>query len=120
MFSFFLMIRRPPRSTLFPYTTLFRSGDGDVEPVGRDDLNCVRYSADGFDRCTSKHSRTHGDETGIGEEPVEDVVFRQEFELVRLIVIALQPAGIEPDSPPIDQAGAVVCQGHLDRKSTRL
>src|SRR3712207_8160007 len=26
---FFLMIRRPPRSTLFPYTTLFRSdGDG--------------------------------------------------------------------------------------------
>src|SRR3712207_9038049 len=56
MFFFFLMIRRPPRSTLFPYTTLFRSGlvaevlvdrpgeDGghvggqgvpDVEPVGR-------------------------------------------------------------------------------------
>src|SRR3712207_8038778 len=25
MCSFFLMIRRPPRSTLFPYTTLFRS-----------------------------------------------------------------------------------------------
>src|SRR3712207_9356363 len=25
-YSFFLMIRRPPRSTLFPYTTLFRSG----------------------------------------------------------------------------------------------
>src|SRR5258707_7448925 len=34
---FFLMIRRPPRSTLFPYTTLFRSPDllrrgGDVRP----------------------------------------------------------------------------------------
>src|SRR3712207_8134725 len=27
-FFFFLMIRRPPRSTLFPYTTLFRSEDG--------------------------------------------------------------------------------------------
>src|SRR2546422_9371766 len=26
---FFLMIRRPPRSTLFPYTTLFRSGAAD-------------------------------------------------------------------------------------------
>ncbi len=26
IFLFFLMIRRPPRSTLFPYTTLFRSG----------------------------------------------------------------------------------------------
>src|SRR3712207_7373131 len=29
------MIRRPPRSTLFPYTTLFRSGDGGrLEQVG--------------------------------------------------------------------------------------
>src|SRR5256885_10646905 len=27
------MIRRPPRSTLFPYTTLFRSGRGDVAGV---------------------------------------------------------------------------------------
>src|SRR5690606_41263048 len=27
-FFFFLMIRRPPRSTLFPYTTLFRSRAG--------------------------------------------------------------------------------------------
>src|SRR5947207_4228955 len=27
LFFFFLMIRRPPRSTLFPYTTLFRSGE---------------------------------------------------------------------------------------------
>src|SRR3712207_7766885 len=31
-FFFFLMIRRPPRSTLFPYTTLFRSRiGGEVE-----------------------------------------------------------------------------------------
>src|SRR5258708_9627696 len=29
------MIRRPPRSTLFPYTTLFRSEDGDVGAVRR-------------------------------------------------------------------------------------
>src|SRR5438105_15664965 len=48
-FFFFLMTRRPPRSTLFPYTTLFRSGDEGVvriigselgrlvegEPIGR-------------------------------------------------------------------------------------
>src|SRR3712207_8779274 len=38
MFSFFfLMIRRPPRSTLFPYTTLFRSEPAlyeRVEPAG--------------------------------------------------------------------------------------
>src|SRR5258708_22475890 len=29
-FFFFLMIRRPPRSTLFPYTTLFRSHSTDA------------------------------------------------------------------------------------------
>src|SRR6266536_2162357 len=31
---FFLMIRRPPRSTLFPYTTLFRSNAGRRDPCG--------------------------------------------------------------------------------------
>src|SRR2546423_11167123 len=38
IFFFFLMIRRPPRSTLFPYTTLFRSlvsaGSRVLEQVG--------------------------------------------------------------------------------------
>src|ERR1019366_10807451 len=29
LYAFFLMIRRPPRSTLFPYTTLFRSLTGE-------------------------------------------------------------------------------------------
>src|SRR2546426_3709097 len=32
---FFLMIRRPPRSTLFPYTTLFRS----AQPLSRPERN---------------------------------------------------------------------------------
>src|SRR5260370_10684134 len=31
---FFLMIRRPPRSTLFPYTTLFRSSSLQPRPGG--------------------------------------------------------------------------------------
>src|SRR6266576_2671583 len=43
---FFLMIRRPPRSTLFPYTTLFRSHHVPVDffcyPAGRYDWNVVR------------------------------------------------------------------------------
>src|SRR2546430_12205001 len=35
MLFFFLMIRRPPTSTLFPYTTLFRSGGPGLErPAG--------------------------------------------------------------------------------------
>src|SRR3712207_8431861 len=32
------MIRRPPRSTLFPYTTLFRSGDEVRLPQARDEV----------------------------------------------------------------------------------
>src|SRR5256885_5854284 len=43
-FFFFLMIRRPPRSTLFPYTTLFRSPAG--APVrGRSDLTRIPASS---------------------------------------------------------------------------
>src|SRR6476661_9433522 len=46
MVFFFLMIRRPPRSTLFPYTTLFRSPAvarlEDVSPQ-----SCRRYCGDG-------------------------------------------------------------------------
>ena len=33
---FFLMIRRPPRSTLFPYTTLFRSFDCKINDFDAD------------------------------------------------------------------------------------
>src|SRR2546426_6908467 len=36
LFFFFLMIRRPPRSTLFPYTTLFRSPCLAAQAVARD------------------------------------------------------------------------------------
>src|SRR5256885_9922111 len=35
-FFFFLMIRRPPRSTLFPYTTLFRSVIETAEPIQKE------------------------------------------------------------------------------------
>src|SRR3712207_7344350 len=44
MSLFFLMIRRPPRSTLFPYTTLFRSRAEHVQLLP-DDAN-VRAVAD--------------------------------------------------------------------------
>ena len=34
------MIRRPPRSTLFPYTTLFRSSRGLLQRIEKGDLKC--------------------------------------------------------------------------------
>src|SRR5438093_251304 len=49
LFFFFLMIRRPPRSTLFPYTTLFRS---------RRHGPCVVARSDGGDRWHRARVRT--------------------------------------------------------------
>src|SRR3712207_6916089 len=54
------MIRRPPRSTLFPYTTLFRSGGHDVSP-GR------RVVAVGDGRA-GPGARLHGDLAPHGDE----------------------------------------------------
>src|SRR5260370_39568699 len=55
VFFFFLMIRRPPRSTLFPYTTLFRSPRPRRALVGvlgdKDYLGMIEFLApeiDGF------------------------------------------------------------------------
>src|SRR5438094_2893613 len=45
MLFFFLMIRRPPRSTLFPYTTLFRSF---LRREARDDFVTRRRDDDFF------------------------------------------------------------------------
>src|SRR6266571_8168907 len=50
VFFFFLMIRRPPRSTLFPYTTLFRSRRAD-RPERRH-----RESRPGWDARSEEHT----------------------------------------------------------------
>src|SRR3712207_9017649 len=43
------MIRRPPRSTLFPYTTLFRSHGGQCTAAGLKMLNAIRSRAKATD-----------------------------------------------------------------------
>src|SRR4051794_41547344 len=61
--SFFLMIRRPPRSTLFPYTTLFRSLDrlGPVGDADRPDGPPRRRGpgADAADRKSTRLNSSH-------------------------------------------------------------
>src|SRR2546430_7454436 len=67
---FFLMIRRPPRSTLFPYTTLFRSqllGLHDLPPDVRPDggaaadadVDAVDAIPDGEDRKSTRLNSSH-------------------------------------------------------------
>src|SRR2546426_7805265 len=71
------MIRRPPRSTLFPYTTLFRSrriavhGDGDLLPVGRYAHVAVAAGRDG--RYVMVHGR-HVPGAAVGERDGEQVL----------------------------------------------
>src|SRR6202171_6727770 len=55
---FFLMIRRPPRSTLFPYTTLFRSGTGLLEVLERRVGVCQDF-AHVIDRKSTRLNSSH-------------------------------------------------------------
>src|SRR5260370_17043481 len=51
---FFLMIRRPPRSTLFPYTTLFRS----VQSYGAAPISLLWFIAPGSEGCIRSEEHT--------------------------------------------------------------
>src|SRR2546426_2505937 len=59
IFFFFLMIRRPPRSTLFPYTTLFRSPDRPDRPPA---LRHVHLDVHGRRRARLHHRHGHLDD----------------------------------------------------------
>src|SRR5574340_674719 len=59
---FFLMIRRPPRSTLFPYTTLFRS-----RALKQEGLRVV-WS------CDPMHGNTYTAETGHKTRSFDDIL----------------------------------------------
>src|SRR5260221_8342812 len=62
VFFFFLMIRRPPRSTLFPYTTLFRSG--------REEYSRPWKSARCATGCRQTHRRHGARRAGANPRPV--------------------------------------------------
>src|SRR2546422_6837682 len=55
LFFFFLMIRRPPRSTLFPYTTLFRSAERELPQDEGDAGALPARGAGGRRHPTRKH-----------------------------------------------------------------
>src|SRR6266853_3306983 len=58
IFFFFLMIRRPPRSTLFPYTTLFRSPPSHRPCIRRRPRRCAPGRGDRKStRLNSSHSQ---------------------------------------------------------------
>src|SRR3712207_7324626 len=89
------MIRRPPRSTLFPYTTLFRSGRGITPRIvfleARDDVLIRRFSE-------TRHRHPLAEGRGIASSIAEE---RRLLDPVRA------------------QADAIIDTSE-DRKSTRL
>src|SRR5438445_6285376 len=76
---FFLMIRRPPRSTLFPYTTLFRSRR---DPSGLDARARL-----GPGRCLR---RRRGDDDSRSEEHTSELQSRQ-YLVCRLLLEKKKP-----------------------------
>src|SRR2546422_7201464 len=81
------MIRRPPRSTLFPYTTLFRS-EGIAHPRGDEDVFVAVI-------VIVAGSHTPGPERlqprrggGLGESPVAEITVQRVAEQQRVIVLA--------------------------------
>src|SRR2546426_4533190 len=64
IFFFFLMIRRPPRSTLFPYTTLFRSVRDQLVPdrtlLNSPTRSALQSAGSGRDGSRIRSVREHG------------------------------------------------------------
>src|SRR6185312_16526685 len=56
---FFLMIRRPPRSTLFPYTTLFRSARASAGDLFCGPRHSHRFSPASLDRKSTRLNSSH-------------------------------------------------------------
>src|SRR5947209_9079554 len=90
------MIRRPPRSTLFPYTTLFRSRSVRAAPGGR------RGRASGTDRQPS--SRSPAAATSRSEEHTSELQSRQY--LVCRLLLEKKKNGENQGTPAAEQKAA--------------
>src|SRR2546422_458771 len=95
------MIRRPPRSTLFPYTTLFRSH----EPRRRRALLRPQH---GLSRAPLIRVRLHGDEPALAAALTRVAVHAGREQQLRL------PCGVEPQR--VDSLARVSCETHDDVK----
>src|SRR2546429_4141546 len=81
IFFFFLMIRRPPRSTLFPYTTLFRSSAGDGTPMERPKKEMLTGPIRGRHGMTRRHQKVLSRSRSVPAAPAD---FRQDRKSTRL------------------------------------
>src|SRR3712207_7368537 len=74
------MIRRPPRSTLFPYTTLFRSNDARhvvMRKTGNDQVEVVGTDSDSVWRGNLRNDRAWNEVKRRSEEHTSELHSRQ-------------------------------------------
>src|SRR3712207_6939831 len=85
------MIRRPPRSTLFPYTTLFRSRLADGAKTSRpSSLRCGRPRAStGTEPADSLAPLAHGSLASRSEEHTSELQSRQ-YLVCRLLLVKIR------------------------------
>src|SRR5207245_9705582 len=96
LYFFFLMLRPPPRSTLFPYTTLFRS-----RAVAGEMTMSPRYSP-GFTGREPRRTRTGLRRTTVGKESTSvGPFFLRNFSFIRAISASLtrQTVRLSSSSP---------------------
>src|SRR3712207_7686599 len=72
------MIRRPPRSTLFPYTTLFRSADHGRRDEANPEEECVVHAHPLRDHLPKLEGSSTGDNRGTHQERESGRLFRSE------------------------------------------
>src|SRR3712207_7468833 len=71
------MIRRPPRSTLFPYTTLFRSPTGVAPDDGQHTVVDIAEHLHGGGGVQLREPGAHASEVGRSEEHTSELQSRQ-------------------------------------------
>src|SRR2546430_10339220 len=102
LFFFFLMIRRPPRSTLFPYTTLFRSSQMDLFEI--------HTKRDEFAERVKEHVKTDLESNGLLLERSEEHTseLQSQSNLVCRLLLEKKKTDIETPLIPIYSRSACI------------
>src|SRR3712207_7369934 len=93
------MIRRPPRSTLFPYTTLFRSVASLAARAP--DAHRLLRQADGFSEVVKANEAEQALHSPMprSEEHTSELQSRQ-YLVCRLLLAKTKPRSVRPTTPP--------------------
>src|SRR2546425_6846207 len=86
---FFLMIRRPPRSTLFPYTTLFRSGFVGNRTLPIAEIDFARMPEGAWPILTYAGKWEPGSPDDLGSVPVRSEEHTSELQSLAYLVCRL-------------------------------